>query len=90
MPLSKKRMRERKRLERVKPKSNLNQDDMSNLTTETPVKPKLEALRAKLEPLGITVDGNVLRKNGRVIRGVTPEQCISAELDADGNVIPQY
>ena len=31
MPLSKKRMRERKRLDRVKP--------MSNLTTITPVKP---------------------------------------------------
>lgn len=76
MPLSKARMRERKKLDRVKPKSNLN--------TLSDVKPKLEQA-------GILVSGNRISL-GMKPRLVNPPPCRAdyPELDADGQVIPEY
>ena len=57
------------------------------------VQPNREALRAKLRAMGIDLDGNTLRRHGRKVQTLTDEQleaCTQAQVDADGNIIPEY
>lgn len=77
MPLSKKRMRERKQLDRlgVKPKSNLNLD--------IDVKPKqtIPLYNPCIHKAG---DEVLVKRGNRLIPTIIPE------LDADGQVIPRF
>ena len=83
MPLSKVRDRERKRLARLENK---------NVQPKRlyPVQPK--DMESKLRKQGIAIDGN------RIVRVAKPVQPMymaggpinTVELDADGNMIPEY
>jgi hypothetical protein len=100
MPLSKARMRERKRLDRVKPKSNPdnvtpvkpNIEELRGLIKdiEENVKPKTENVKPKLSPpvynprLHKPGDRVLMRQGKRYIETVVPE------LDGSGQPIPDY
>ncbi len=103
MPLSKAKMRERKRRDRVKPMSNLTAKPLSNLAVTPDVKPKLAAV-------GLKLDGNriigfdkqavqprpplynpAIHGPGDTVllqRGKRMIPTIIPRLDADGNPMP--
>lgn len=78
MPLSKTRMRERKRQDRasVKPISNLN---------------ALDGVKPKLAKVGIIMKGNkIIRFDKPHVKPKSLPYPDNVELDADGNIVPSY